>query len=481
MEGEGPVTGDRNSELVSTPPIHMFTDDQVIEIYQKTSQNPGYSSERKDRALRLQRFQTWLGKIASGTDSALLLGFRDHFKNSWQTLNAINRDGIVQDLGRFRETVSTLLDENQPLVSRIDRVLDGPLHLRGFAKGHATDYLMIAYPDRYCLWNEKTVSGLKALDRMPTFQRGQSSGERYRTILEVSSELRYVTGSPSFPDLDQFLHYVGAPEPEGLHALQAVIAVATVPGGGPGTTTRPGPFGSSAPLPEGSYERFSPRVRQSITPLHNALSNDISRALCEATRSTPRRVGVVDLILDLPDEQWLLELKVCYGGGTRHAIREAVGQVAEYALHPEIRRTLGDSVRDRARRAVVLDTRPSSDDLEYLTRLNDDGLQLGLMWLELESLVGVSLGETQLASILPAPKEPSEAGEGIGPLQSSDIWTSTPRTSPHSAPPPPSRVRRAARDPRGPRRGWPQPTRLGTPSRPSSRGFRRGEGAGSPP
>ncbi len=100
-------------------------------------------------------------------------------------------------------------------------------------KGLATEYLMIAHPDKYCLWNGKTESGLAALDRMPAFSRNQSSGERYAMILETVTQLRGLISSPNYPDTDQFLHFVGAPEDEGRDALRAVSRPQPEPGSEP--------------------------------------------------------------------------------------------------------------------------------------------------------------------------------------------------------------------------------------------------------
>ncbi len=207
----------------------MLTDEQIREVYRRISSTPKYrewyDSGKDGRAARLSRFQKWLLDVqGNGNDDDVREGYIDHFANAFQSLNPIYRDRIVRDPGRFREAIRELLDESVPVITRLDRLLDGHQHIEGMGRGLATEYLMIAHPDKYCLWNGKTESGLAALERMPVFARGQTSGQRYDMILRAVAELRDLTGSPSYPDTDMFLHFVGAPEEEGSSALRAVLA-----------------------------------------------------------------------------------------------------------------------------------------------------------------------------------------------------------------------------------------------------------------
>jgi hypothetical protein len=205
----------------------MLTDEQIREVYRRISSTPKFrewdDAGKGGRAARLVRFQKWLLDVqGNGSDDDLRKGYLDHFENALQALNPIYRDRIVRDPGRFRKAIRELLDESVPVVTRLDRLLDGPQHIEGMGRGLATEYLMIVHPDKYCLWNGKSESGLAALDRMPVFARGQTSGQRYDMILRAVTELRDLTGSPSYPHTDMFLHFVGAPEEEGSNALRAV-------------------------------------------------------------------------------------------------------------------------------------------------------------------------------------------------------------------------------------------------------------------
>jgi MoxR-like ATPase len=201
----------------------MLTADQVREAYSRTSSTQKYGEWRADRVRRIARFQTWLLDVqGQGTDDEVRQGFLDHFEDGFQSLNPIFRDRIIRDVPRFREAVKELLAESVPVSQRLDQALEGDRHIEGMGHGLATEYLMIARPDKYCIWNEKSKSGLEALDRWPVFSRGQSPGQRYEHILQAVQELRDQIGSPDFPDTDQFLHFVGAPEDEGKAALAAI-------------------------------------------------------------------------------------------------------------------------------------------------------------------------------------------------------------------------------------------------------------------
>ena len=202
----------------------MLTTDQIREVYSRTSASPKYREMREDRALRLDRFRKWLEDVREqGTDEEVRQGFLDHFEHASQSLNAIFRDRIIKDLPRFRDAIRELLNESIPISQRLDELLaGGSRHLEGMGPGLATEYLMIAYPEKYCIWNDKSKTGLKVLGRWPVFNRGQSDGQQYERILNAVKELRDQIGSPDFPDTDQFLHFVGAPEDEGKAALAAI-------------------------------------------------------------------------------------------------------------------------------------------------------------------------------------------------------------------------------------------------------------------
>ena len=109
-----------------------------------------------------------------------------YFENNrhWTGLNRqVNR--ICADMGATRAALSALVDESQPIVTRMAPATA----IKGMGKGIITAILHVAYPDRYGVWNNTSVEGLIATDLIPDLARGSSFGERYAAINEVLNAL----------------------------------------------------------------------------------------------------------------------------------------------------------------------------------------------------------------------------------------------------------------------------------------------------
>ncbi len=116
-------------------------------------------------------------------------------------------------------------------------------------------------------------------------------------------------------------------------------------------------------LAEDEFYRESPARRLRIIPKHNRLSNSFkkwlgSRGILHVTQESSR----IDVTFRTDRGTYLAELKVCDGIDARRGIREALGQLLEYNLYPG--RTEADNWM------VVLDVRPSTDDLEFWKRVS---------------------------------------------------------------------------------------------------------------
>lgn len=84
-----------------------------------------------------------------------------------------------------------------------------------------------------------------------------------------------------------------------------------------------------------SYLRAGAAYMRIITPRHNKLSNDFSDWLKRTfSVTTVRERQQVDVRFSVKSTSVLAELKICLGLGTRHAIREALGQLLEYNFYP---------------------------------------------------------------------------------------------------------------------------------------------------
>jgi len=83
--------------------------------------------------------------------------FRDFlmFRNNlhWSRLQRLG-PYITADMHGLREALLELLDEEIPVLQRLDRLLpDGRGRVRKLHKAVLTPILLIAYPDRYGVWN----------------------------------------------------------------------------------------------------------------------------------------------------------------------------------------------------------------------------------------------------------------------------------------------------------------------------------------
>ncbi len=93
---------------------------------------------------------------------------------------------LTADMDLLREALAALLDEDRPLAKRFDQALES---VKGLGKALATAILLVAYPDRYGVWNNTSEAALKALDLWPSFDRGLSMGQKYEQINWILNEL----------------------------------------------------------------------------------------------------------------------------------------------------------------------------------------------------------------------------------------------------------------------------------------------------
>lgn len=144
--------------------------------------------------------------------------------------------------------------------------------------------------------------------------------------------------------------------------------------GGPfdGAVTRD--EGEAAFLSEAAYRRETLASQKNVRRLHAALSNRFRAWL-------KRRFGVVgiqeenhfDMQFNHHGTSYLAELKICYGGNSKAAIREALGQTMEYNHYPPR--------LQKQRWLLVLDCSPTASNQEYIASLRARyGLPLGMAW-----------------------------------------------------------------------------------------------------
>jgi hypothetical protein len=174
---------------------------------------------------------------------------------------------------------------------------------------------------------------------------------------------------------------IGGRDPDKINRYRTPVFLEAVPGG-----AAPAPV-VDAPknLLENDYLRFTPAQHHVIERRHNLLSNRFRAWLSKvgATGITAES-DCVDVWCTYSGCSCLFELKTCYGMSTIHAVREAIGQVLEYAFYPG--RTEPEHL------AIVLDARPADTDIEWLRRLHGAGLKIEIFWLIGEHVYSAGLG-----------------------------------------------------------------------------------------
>jgi len=115
-------------------------------------------------------------------------------------------------------------------------------------------------------------------------------------------------------------------------------------------------------LLEDCYLRCSQAQWKVVQQKHNQLSNGFADWLREAKASNVvQEKNCVDIRCKSGGSDYLFELKVCYLEKTRHALRDALGQVLEYRFYP------GNTPARFV--GIVLDQPPSAKDIDWFQAL----------------------------------------------------------------------------------------------------------------
>ena len=131
---------------------------------------------------------------------------------------------------------------------------------------------------------------------------------------------------------------------------------------------------TSSLLGDAPYMRQTEASMRNIKRLHASLSNRFGLWIEKSFGlNVFQENNHIDITFDAPMGRHLVELKICYGANTRHAIREALGQIFEYNHYPP--HTKADFWW------IVLDHKPSGDDFQYLQVLRKSyGIPLAIGW-----------------------------------------------------------------------------------------------------
>jgi len=159
----------------------MINPKQIKEWEKLILSNP---QRRKDEKEVIKRYGTMfhpsnLDKLTKEEFKSFLL-----MKNN-KHWDGIHRQGniITSNMNKLIKALKILLDENQDLETRLDKLFPkkGDNYIKGLGKATVTPILLVVYPKKYAVWNNKSEEGLKELGILPSFRR-KSFAEKYIAI-----------------------------------------------------------------------------------------------------------------------------------------------------------------------------------------------------------------------------------------------------------------------------------------------------------
>lgn len=112
----------------------------------------------------------------------------DRNNHHWTGLHR-SSSALCADMNALRKGLALLVDEGQALPQRVDQAKE---MISGMGKNIASAILLIVYPDRYGVWNNRSEACMKRLGIWPDFDRGESFGSRYAKVNNILIQLRDV-------------------------------------------------------------------------------------------------------------------------------------------------------------------------------------------------------------------------------------------------------------------------------------------------
>jgi len=99
---------------------------------------------------------------------------------------------ITSDMQKLKKALATLLDESKPIQARLDFLFSkgSENYIKGLGKAVVTPILLVVYPDKYSVWNQKSEAALKKLALFPEFQRGDTFSKKYIKVNQVLNDLK---------------------------------------------------------------------------------------------------------------------------------------------------------------------------------------------------------------------------------------------------------------------------------------------------
>ncbi len=146
----------------------------------EASKNRSYQEIVNSRDAVLARFNPVFSPehIPQLEEAEIRAFLRDENNKHWTGLYR-QGNSICANMDLLRQALGTLLDEIRPLAQRFDEAVSS---VRGLGKAIASAILLVAYPDKYGVWNNVSEVALKRLGIWPDFRRGESAGQRYEQV-----------------------------------------------------------------------------------------------------------------------------------------------------------------------------------------------------------------------------------------------------------------------------------------------------------
>ena len=103
------------------------------------------------------------------------------FKNNrhWKNIHR-HGDRITKDMEKLKKHLKLVLDDNIPIAKRLD---DSSYQITGLAKATLTPILLVTFPNKYGVWNDKSQSVLEKLGLWSLIQKDKATfGEQYKEL-----------------------------------------------------------------------------------------------------------------------------------------------------------------------------------------------------------------------------------------------------------------------------------------------------------
>lgn len=122
-------------------------------------------------------------KITEDEFRSFLLRENNHH---WSGLQR-QRPRMCANMAKLRKALTTLLNEVEPVSNRLDEAIE---MVSGMGKNIASAILLVTQPDRYGVWNNRSEANMMRLGIWPSFDRGESFGNRYVKVNQILLQLR---------------------------------------------------------------------------------------------------------------------------------------------------------------------------------------------------------------------------------------------------------------------------------------------------